>query len=104
VQFCSTWYFQDLSARSCLSFPLITEELEVSISQIEVCLCTRMSMAVYHGMRHHEDHWQRSEHVDLFLYDFHTFLTVMKTLKECHPHTGGEVMQAVYNWLCLQIM
>jgi len=33
VQFYSTWYFQDLSARSCLSFPLITEELEVSTSQ-----------------------------------------------------------------------
>jgi len=55
VQFYSTWYFQDLSVRSCLSFPLITEELEVSISQTEVCLCTRMSMAVYHGMQHHED-------------------------------------------------
>jgi len=37
VQFYSTWYFQDLSARSCLSFPLITKELEVSISQTEVC-------------------------------------------------------------------
>jgi hypothetical protein len=49
-------------------------------------------------------HWQRSEHMDLFLYDFQIFLTVTKTLKECHLQTGGEVMQAVYIWLCLQIM